>query len=79
MGLNIRYFMEKVTRCTTDGAIAADAIFKSHMPEHTEKPSKVPEALLDWIHNPCEDLLLGQNILNEMSKKCLIVIYNCYI
>ena len=29
MGLNIRYFMEKVTRCKTDGAIAADAISKS--------------------------------------------------
>ena len=84
MGLNIRYFMEKVTRCTTDGAIAADAISKSdwcrlrrHMPEHTERPAKVPEALLDWIHNPCEDLLLGQKILNEMAKECLIVSYNC--
>ena len=84
MGLNIRYFMEKVTRCTTDGAIAADAISKSdwcrlrrHMPKHTERPSKVPEALLDWIHNPCEDLLLGQKIMTEMAKKCLVMSYNC--
>ena len=25
-GFNIRYFVDKVTRCTTDGAVAADAI-----------------------------------------------------
>ena len=74
MGLNIRYLM--VTRCTTDVAISADAISKSdwcrlrkHMPKHTERPSKVLETLLDWIHNPCEDLLLGEKILNEMAKK----------
>ena len=84
MGLNIRYFMEKVTRCTTDGAITADAISKSdwcrlrrYMPNHTERPSKVPNALLDWINRPCEDKLLGQKILTEMATKSLIVNYNC--
>ena len=54
MGLNMKYFMEKVTRCTTDGAIAADAISKSdwcklrkYMPDHTERPTNVPRALLE--------------------------------
>ena len=74
----------KVTRCTTDGAIAADAVSKSdwcrlrrYMPNHTERPNKVPKALLDWIDKPCEDRMLGQKILTEMATKSLIVNYNC--
>ena len=74
--------MEKVTKCTTYGAIAVDTISKSdwcrlkrHMP--TQRPSKVPEALLNWIDNPREDLLLGQKIMPEMAKKCLVMSYNC--
>ena len=47
------------------------------MPEHTQRPSKVPEALLNWIDNPREDLLLGQKIMTEMAKKCLVMSYNC--
>ena len=79
MGLNIHYF-----RCTTDGAIAADAISKAnwcrlkrYMPEHTERPTKIPVALMDWIHRPCEDFLLGQKNLREIATKCLIMNYNC--
>ena len=47
------------------------------MPEHTERPTKVPQALLDWIDDPCEDFLLGEKILTELAKKSLIVNYNC--
>ena len=67
-----------------DGAIVADAVSKSdwcrlrrYMPYHTERPNKVPKALLDWIDKPCEDRMLGQKILTEMATKSLIVNYNC--
>ena len=84
VGLNVSYFMEKVTRCTTNGAIAADAISKAdwcrlrkHMPEHTERPAKVPQAILEWIDRPFDDLLLGQKILIELAKKGPVIGYNC--
>ena len=84
VGLNISYFMEKVTRCTTNGAIAADAISKAdwcrlrkHMPEHTERPAEVPQAILEWIDRPSDDLLLGQKILIELARKGSVIEYNC--
>jgi hypothetical protein len=84
VGLKIRYFMDKVTRCKTDGAIAADAISKSdwcrlrrHMPGHSERPTQVPHAIMQWIDNPCEDVLLGQQILIELAGRGPVVGYNC--
>ena len=47
------------------------------MPDHTERPTNVPRALLEWIEAPCEDLMLGKKILTEMAENQLIVSYNC--
>ena len=33
------------------------------MPEHSERPTQVPRAILEWIDNLCEDILLRQKIL----------------
>ena len=47
------------------------------MPEHTERPAEVPQAILEWIDRPSDDLLLGQKILMELARKGPVIGYNC--
>ena len=47
------------------------------MPEHSERPTQVPRAILEWIDNPCDDILPGQKILIELAGRGPEAGYNC--
>jgi hypothetical protein len=81
--VNCRLEIRKIRRCSTAGARAADSLskaafsnFRRDMPESSEWPAKLPDALLRWIENPQEDRLLGQKILREMSETVEVTGYN---
>ena len=40
-------------------------------------PAAVPGALLEWLDNPSPDADLGERILLELSRKTLVLGYNC--
>jgi hypothetical protein len=74
--LNCDFWVEKVTRCSSAGTEAADALskcdyqrFLSHMPEAAgTMPKVVPKSLIDWMADPRPDRELGGRILEEMAK-----------
>ena len=81
IGCNIA--MEKVRRCSTIEACAADSLskgdfkkFRKEMPMAALEPARIPVTLLKWIENPTEDRLLGQKILKEMSKNVTVTGYS---
>ena len=83
MALNVDLFVDKIRRCSTDQARAADALskadfcsFRQLMPEATPGPKMVPVALSKWIQHPGPDRFLGLNILAEMSKKTFVLGFN---
>ena len=74
--LNCDFWVEKISRCSSDQTEAADALSKcdfprlvQHMPEATATlPRVVPSTLLEWMADPRPDRDLGGRILEEMSK-----------
>ena len=74
--LNCDFWVEKISRCSSDQTEAADALSKcdfprlvQHMPEAaTTLPRVVPSTLLEWMADPRPDRDLGGRILEEMSK-----------
>lgn len=74
--LNCDFWVEKISRCSSDQTEAADALSKcdfprlvQHMPEAAATlPRVVPSTLLEWMADPRPDRDLGGRILEEMSK-----------
>ena len=74
--LNCDFWVEKISRCSSDQTEAADALSKcdfprlvQHMPKAaTTLPRVVPSTLLEWMADPRPDRDLGGRILEEMSK-----------
>jgi hypothetical protein len=73
------FTVDKITRCSTTGAILADelskgrfAAFRAKLPPQwalDAEPAWIPPAILKWIHNPVADPGLGDAILRDMSLK----------
>ena len=70
--------LEKITRCSTPGAVMADSLSKGHFVRfwkeahdaNFELPLEkawVPKSLMQWIMDPREDDSLGTRIVQEIS------------
>ena len=72
-GLGCRLYVCKIRRCSTPGAVMADAISKGEMKKFAgqwngplPEGAMVPRSLLRWLQNPVEDPGLGDRILQEI-------------
>ena len=71
--------IDKITRCSNDGASLSDELskgrfdaFRNRLPISwtiEQDPAWIPPAILNWIHNPQENLGLGDEILANMMEK----------
>ena len=76
-GIGCRMYVEKITRCSTRSAEAADALSKADFSrfwgcwEHdlVVDGARVPRALLSWLKNPDTTVPLGELILEELGVK----------
>ena len=80
--------ISKILRCSTPEAILADALSKAdfnmfwnltlqHQLPMPVEQAWVPPHLLQWVHNPIADDYLGNKILKDISKRALVLGYNC--
>jgi len=87
-GLGCSVDLNKITRCSTSFATLADHLSKASFSQfwslareqHIDLPlgpAWVPASLLKWIDNPVEDDNLGDKILSDLSKRTLILGFNC--
>jgi hypothetical protein len=73
------FTVDKITRCSTTGAILADelskgrfAAFRAKLPHSwvlNLEPAWIPPAILQWIHNPIVNPDLGDAILRDMQQR----------
>jgi len=71
--------IEKITRCSNDGATLADFLskgrftdFRARLPSTwtvDQDPAWIPPSILRWIHNPVQDAGLGESVINDMLLK----------
>ena len=78
-GLACRVFVEKITRCSTPLAEAADALSKADFQRFLAywsgpfpEASRVPRALLSWLHDPDPLAPLGDLILMELGRPMFV-------
>jgi hypothetical protein len=74
-----RITIDKITRCSNDGAILADELskgrytaFKSKLPSWWKidtSPARIPPSILRWIAQPTADHELGEKILRDLSQQ----------
>lgn len=74
--LNCSVFIEKVARCSTRGAAAADCLSKGEFTEffHVSTaspvdPLRIPSTLVRWLSWPVVDLSLGAKIARELRAR----------
>jgi hypothetical protein len=81
-----QFSIEKITRCSSPGAVLADALSKaSFQPVWAARadwqlplePASIPPPLLTWLASPCLDDDLGDKILCHLRRSQLILGYNC--
>ena len=72
-GLGCRLYVCKIRRCSTPGAVMADAISKGELRKFAglwdgplPEGAMVPRCLLRWLQNPVADPGLGDRILGEI-------------
>ena len=82
VALDCRVFLKKIARCSSPGAIGADAIskmdmkrFRENVPEAEVGPTMVPSALLHWVEHPRPNRFLGHRMLMEMKNKMSLLGY----
>ena len=77
-GLGCHFTIQKITRCSSTGAVLVDQLSKANFNEFRRTageagwaldvaPAGVPVAILSWIAQPCVDEELGQRILAEIG------------
>ena len=87
-GIGCEVNITKVTRCSTPLASMADALSKCSFKKFWElatlanvtlpiDQSWSPPALLSWINKPIPDDNLGDKILQDLSKRTLVLGINC--
>jgi hypothetical protein len=74
--------IEKITRCSTPEAAAADAISKGSFAAARQlihldiEPARIPPTLVRWINQPVPSDDLAHLILTELGKKAAILNYS---
>jgi hypothetical protein len=87
-GLGCMVHIDKVTRCSSTGAILADALSKADFVKFRDvarvrnwelrrEPAWVPVSVLQWIDCPRVDDDLGEKILCEISRSTPVLGYSC--
>ena len=87
-GIGCEVHLTKITRCSTPLASMADALSKCSFDKFWElanqeevplpiNQSWTPPALLSWINKPIPDDHLGDKILQDLSKRTLVLGINC--
>jgi hypothetical protein len=83
-GLGCVVAIEKITRCSVPGAVAADALSKADFTRFRKvtcglpsDPLWVPRQILVWMLDPKKDDDLGCKILEELGGKTAVLGYNC--
>lgn len=87
-GLGCKFTIEKITRCSDNGASMADALSKADFNKFRRtalaaswplklEPARIPASILAWLSNPVVDDNLGHKILTELSKSCAVLGYSC--
>ena len=76
MALQCELEVVKVTRCSTKGAKAADALsrgdrkgHRSHQPQAARNQSRTSRVLRKWLEKPTPDGELGTRIVQEMGRQ----------
>jgi hypothetical protein len=80
--------IEKITRCSNQGARMADALSKAEFKKFREmgrssgtemqtEPAWVPRSILRWLQDPRPDDDLGKKILEELAEQLPVLGYNC--
>ena len=74
VAMGCRVFVQKVRRCSTPQAVAADALSKNDMarfremiPDSDLLPRPVPRTVLAWLEAPTVDMDLGRKIVLELD------------
>lgn len=79
-GIGCKLTVDKITRCSNEGAVLADELSKGRLEAFRRKvgagwgleavPARIPPSLLYWVAKPVEDHLLGQRILSDLGVPC---------
>jgi hypothetical protein len=78
--------VEKITRCSSPGAVLADALSKASFEplwsagdewQLPLDPAPIPPPILSWLAAPCLDDDLGSKILCCLRRTQLVLGYNC--
>ena len=80
--------IKKVARCSSTGAILADALSKAAFDKFRDvsaaaswpvslEPSWVPPSLLAWIANPSDSYDLGERIILDIRQRTPVLGYSC--
>jgi ribose 1,5-bisphosphokinase PhnN len=84
-GIGCRFAVQKITRCSSAGAVMADALSKAdfNLFRRTAAgsdwalevgPAKVPRQLLAWLANPVRDDRLGSGLLDEIAAEGAVLV-----
>lgn len=87
-GLGCNVDICKITRCSTPLATLADHLSKASFKKFRSLAALnnislpldlawIPHPLLQWIENPLEDDYLGDKILSALSRRSLVLGFNC--
>ena len=78
--LGTSVYVEKVARCSSPAASAADALSKADFeaarrlhPGMSTDPGWVAPAILAWVANPVEDPDLGERIIREIQPRAAVL------
>jgi len=78
-GIGCHLDIQKITRCSNDGALLTDCLSKGAMVKFWQIadrnnefslpfcPLMIPTVLRDWVEKPCPDFDLGEKLLKELA------------
>ena len=87
-GLGCKFTIEKIRRCSSPGAVMADALSKAEFNSFRRtalaarwslgaEPARVPGPVLHWLANPVVDDDLGDKILRHLATNSAVLGYSC--
>jgi len=87
-GLGCKFTIEKIRRCSSPGAVMADALSKADFNGFRRtvlgaswslqsEPARVPAPILQWLASPVVDDDLGHKILQYICVSGAVLGYNC--
>ena len=87
-GLGCKFTIEKIRRCSSPGAVMADALSKAEFNGFrrtalsagwslSAEPARIPGPVLQWLADPVVDDDLGDKILRHIADSSAVLGYNC--